>query len=160
MHKEHFKQKTNLPDLMICDLFEGEAIKYAVKNNIKLIVNCIMPYAFMQHHFCFPTLKRSFALGGHTILEPPNLPQALQKIFMDHGATFRHHARIFINTAIGLEQPTIIPPHHTLTGLLASRNTRQSKGINSDLQGWIKHWKKKGKKKFLYVSFGSFLQIS
>jgi hypothetical protein len=32
MHSEHFAKKEGKPDLIICDLFSGEAMEYAAKN--------------------------------------------------------------------------------------------------------------------------------
>jgi hypothetical protein len=32
--------------------------------------------------------------------------------------------------------------------------------MGSELAGWMEGWRKKGKGKFLYISFGSMLQLS
>lgn len=103
MHKNYFDKKQNKPDLMICDLFEGEAIKYAVKNKIKLFINCPLPYAYIHHHIGYLTLNRSFTIGGHTIISPTSIPGTIHKVFIDHVNNFRFYARLFVNTALGLE---------------------------------------------------------
>jgi len=89
MHSEYFEKKKDKPDLIICDLFEGEAMDYAVRNQIKLIINCPLPYAYIHHHFGFPTFSRSFFFGGHTVVSPTNVSSFLHRVFSRHAAKFR-----------------------------------------------------------------------
>ena len=118
-----------------------------------------MPYAFLEHYFSFPSLKRSFAVGGHTVLSPPSMPVPLQKIFMDHHKTFRNKARIFVNTSFGLQPPSVLPAHHTLTGFLSHRSIKKG-NVEESLKNWMKNMKKAGKKKFVYIYLGNSLNIS
>jgi hypothetical protein len=65
---------------------------------------------------------------------------------------------MMINSAIGLEHPIIMPTHHTLTGILSNRRTKELK-VDLELKDWMDGWKREGKKKFLYVSFGTVLEL-
>jgi hypothetical protein len=53
----------------------------------------------------------------------------------------------------GLETPALVPTHHTFVGLLSGLNNESK--ITEDLAKFIDGWKEKGKKKFMYISFGS-----
>ena len=87
------------------------------------------------------------------------MPVPLQRIFMDHHKTFRYYARIFINSSFGLEPPSILPAHHTLTGFLANRSTKRET-VEESLKNWMKNMKKNGKHKFMYIFLGNSHKIS
>jgi hypothetical protein len=160
MHADFFEKVTDHPDLVIADFFSEQAMMYSRKHNIKYIINEIMPYSFVQEVCNLPTYKRSFGIGGFTITYPV-LFNAFELIlgFRQIHKVFRHHHRMIINSAIGLEHPTTIPTHHTLTGILSNRETKVLK-VDLELKEWMDSWKREGKKKFLYVSFGTVLVLS
>ena len=58
-----------------------------------------------------------------------------------------------ITTFPGLDSPALVPTHHTFVGLLSGLNNESK--ITEDLAKFIDGWKEKGKKKFMYISFGS-----
>ena len=56
-NKKYFDEHTGkeLPDLMICDIFVIEGMKFAKKYNIKYIVVASMPNHCLTKLFSFPT---------------------------------------------------------------------------------------------------------
>jgi hypothetical protein len=57
--KEYFENKKDFPDLIIADVFLIEAMSFAKKNAIKLIVNVPNSYGSALDKFNFVTLERS-----------------------------------------------------------------------------------------------------
>lgn len=70
MHREYFEQKQDHPDLMIVDVFSEQALNYTKQHKIACIVNCIFSYRTLQELMSLPTLRRSLAVGGFTLLHP------------------------------------------------------------------------------------------
>jgi hypothetical protein len=71
--------------------------------------------------------------------------------------SFKGWGRILFHSFFGLDEPAILPPNHSLIGILPNRSNTP---IPEELASWINNWKAKGKNKFLYVSFGSIIVLS
>lgn len=67
------------------------------------------------------------------------------------------HGRILFHSFTGLDEPSLMPPNHTLIGLMPNRKSTE---LTPKLKEWIEGWKSKGKDKFFYISFGSILKLS
>lgn len=63
-------------------------------------------------------------------------------------------SKLLINSSISFERPTVVPTHHIFTGFLTNRN-KEVPPMEKDMQEWVNAWKNKGKKKFLYLAFGT-----
>jgi hypothetical protein len=106
--------------------------------------------------FSFLSLNRSFNIEGFLVHKP--LPKhVFFDIFNAVLDAARGQARLIFQSFIGLDEPSLIPPNHTLMGLLPNRSYSE---LTPELTQWVEGWKAKGKTKFLYVSFGSILKLS
>lgn len=120
MFKDHFKTKTNKADLMICDLFCLESFDYAFRNQIKCLINSPFSYRVIQVLLNYPSLERSFGVGGFTVTYPHPLNPFFLMGFPRIIERIRYHNLMLINSTIGLEPGHTLPTHHILTGLLKS----------------------------------------
>lgn len=142
---------------MICDIFSRQALEYCNRHNITSLVNSIFGYSIIQDLFSFPRPKTSFGLGGFTVCYPMLFnPFQIIMGFTSLHDSFLHKNKFLINSAIGFDPATTVPTHHTFTGFLSNRSTKKVE-IDKELQQWIDSWKKEGKKKFIYISFGTYV---
>jgi hypothetical protein len=160
MHKLYFENKQDHPDLLICDIFSEQALRYAKKNNITCIINNIFPYHIFQEVYNLQKLERSFGFAGFTVMYPHIVN--IFCVFMGLSSiyeVFRHQHKVLVNSAIGLEHATTVPTHHIFLGILAGRH-KKTKPLTKELMEWMKGWKTKGKEKFIYISFGTEVDLS
>ena len=104
-NKKYFDefQGKEYPDLYICDIFAIEAMRFAIRHNIKYIVLVnTMPYECLMKIFSFPTLERSFGFGGLTASYPIFFNNAMKIGFQQLAPTFKNNSKILFHSAIGL----------------------------------------------------------
>jgi hypothetical protein len=65
--KSYFDKKENLPDLIIGEVSQIYAFRYANKHNIKFIVTLPNAYQELYHFWNFPDIERSITIEGYTV---------------------------------------------------------------------------------------------
>ena len=98
-------------------------MKYAVKHNIKFIINVGLSYNFIEVLVNRPNFIRSFGFGGMTVLYPPllniNLMIGFEKLI-----PYLSRTKVLVNTALGLEAAITLPTNYVFTGLLSNRSVK------------------------------------